>query len=119
WLARVGRDMFCSECSGLIIKPGPIDVTIENKLGSAPLGYVRIVGITYASDSFIDALDLKNTRHHLNFGKLYNSSGKMIDGFSTIRGDHMLQVRGAVPPSTIRQCSTCGRWLYTRLGKCR
>ena len=120
------RSCVCTECKEFLPDTKAYDLALFERPKAYPLAWTENSSTTLIHVGFLEQIDESITSRYLTFGKLTGSDNKPIKDWVTWRGKHQLQIRSTLGKgysgpgakyNGYRYCVTCGRLLYTALGK--
>lgn len=108
WLRQVGKEVLCPECGTVRQQLGAVSVAIARMYRPFSLQSLDASGLAIASTSFLSSLGNDLGVKDLYLGDVFDSKGKLIPNYRTVRGRELAHIRGS-RRSSARTCGICGR----------
>lgn len=107
----------CSDCNWVLPGNGAVDLTLrENQIRSPMLNGVMGTGLALVHDDFLEIFRQSTLDSFLSLGKVYASSGRLIQHWHTVNPRIKFILRGESNVAH-RVCATCHRNIYYAAGK--
>ena len=111
-----GLAIACPECRNLRENASPVNVPIVRVEIRSALHWPGYSDIGLIRKDLIEAIGREILSQYLFLGRVVDEDGKAYSDFETYVGRYHNSIRGSRNP-TLRRCQTCGRRIYSAVGR--